>query len=34
VCPKNVDPAGAIQQLKVRAANRLMKAMLLPLAPR
>ncbi|TLZ62808.1 MAG: succinate dehydrogenase/fumarate reductase iron-sulfur subunit [Methanobacteriota archaeon] len=34
VCPKHVDPAGAIQQLKVRAANRLMKAMLLPLAPR
>jgi fumarate reductase iron-sulfur subunit len=34
VCPKNVDPAGAIQQLKARAATRLMKAMLLPLAPR
>ena len=34
VCPKHVDPAGAIQQLKVRAANRLMKSMLLPLAER
>jgi fumarate reductase iron-sulfur subunit len=34
VCPKHVDPAGAIQQLKALAATRLMKAMLLPLAPR
>ena len=34
VCPKEVDPAGAIQQLKARAATRLMKAMLLPLASR
>jgi len=34
VCPKHVDPASAIQQLKVRAANRLMKSMLLPLSTR
>jgi len=34
VCPKDVDPAGAIQQLKARAATRLMKSMLLPLATR
>ncbi len=34
VCPKHVDPAGAIQQLKAMAATRLMKDMLLPLASR
>ena len=34
VCPKGVDPAGAIQQLKAMAATRLMKDMLLPLASR
>ncbi len=34
VCPKDVDPAGAIQQLKAMAATKLMKSMLLPLASR
>jgi len=34
VCPKHVDPAGAIQQLKALAAAKTMKAMLLPLASR
>ena len=34
VCPKHVDPAGAIQQLKARAATRLMRSMLLPLSTR
>ncbi len=30
VCPKNVDPAGAIQRYKVRAAAEWFKALLLP----
>src|SRR5207247_9800257 len=34
VCPKHVDPAGEHQQLKARAATRLMRSMLLPLSTR
>jgi len=34
VCPKDVDPAGAIQQLKAMAATRLMRSVLLPLSSR
>ena len=30
VCPKNVDPAGAIQQLKVRGVNDWYKSVLMP----
>jgi len=30
VCPKNVDPAGAIQQAKVTATNDFFKSMLMP----
>ncbi len=34
VCPKHVDPAGAIQQLKTLAATRMMRSVLLPLSSR
>ncbi len=34
VCPKHVDPAGAIQQLKAIAATRMMRSVLLPLSSR
>ena len=30
MCPKHVDPAGAIQRYKVKAANESVKAFLLP----
>ena len=30
VCPKHVDPAGAIQQYKLTAATEWLKAMVLP----
>ncbi len=34
VCPKHVDPAGAIQQYKLTAANEWVKSMLMPWAGR
>jgi fumarate reductase iron-sulfur subunit len=34
VCPKNVDPAGAIQRYKVRATADFMKSMVMPWAKR
>ena len=34
VCPKHVDPAGAIQRYKLKAAQENVKAVLLPLTPR